>query len=678
MTDSYHPFADSYLSKAHLNRTLFAKDSPSYFRNNSSTKAFRSFLNCTVQKNESTIPSDSISYGEERNYRSLKAETFKVLNESKDLASIDKSSFLGVERNNSMTPINDVNAEFKENRTNSFVGDKVIFKRPNNANRPQGGLFLLMANGGAPRGKTGSPKIKKDLLIKANEDEGPRIRKNGSKDRGLKDFRMIYGRQNTSHSKNSDSSLNLKRQLTDSSKLKEAPSNMSKGIETEQKKLDARLCLGDSLDFSNASDSPKNIKIQRKVVTMETEADEKKKAPVHEIYSELLRKHLKGNADTEKQAPVGGRKLINSRPQTCKNSFFTKKDIRNILSPKTEQVTLAQKPRDASPSPNHDKKSINTLTKVTSTRAAVPKILLDGPEIAVTDSKLQKADFLQRPTTAALFNQNNVARPKNNPVHSANNFKFERVLGQGAYAVVKLAHDKVRDDKVAVKIYDKSMLSDPRKMKNVRREISILKEMNHPNVIKLLDSFETPRQIYVVMEFVGKASLHSFLRSLGPKKLEEAEIKRIFKQISQSISYCHQKNIVHRDIKLENILMDDNNNIKIIDFGFSICVGADKKLNFFCGTPSYMAPEIVTKTPYKGHPTDIWALGVILYILLCGHFPFRGADDRELFERIRKAKLEFPPHVSDQAKSFVQKIMKVNADDRPKIEQILQDRWLNT
>lgn len=126
------------------------------------------------------------------------------------------------------------------------------------------------------------------------------------------------------------------------------------------------------------------------------------------------------------------------------------------------------------------------------------------------------------------------------------------------------------------------------------------------------------------MEYIGKQSLHGFLKNKASKRLEENETKKIYSQICQGISYCHAKNIVHRDLKLENILIDENKLVKIIDFGFSIAIAPDKTLNIFCGTPSYMAPEIVSKKNYKGHATDIWALGILLFTLLCGHFPFRG------------------------------------------------------
>lgn len=126
------------------------------------------------------------------------------------------------------------------------------------------------------------------------------------------------------------------------------------------------------------------------------------------------------------------------------------------------------------------------------------------------------------------------------------------------------------------------------------------------------------------MEYVGNISLHSYLKSKTTRRLDELEAKKVFRQLCHGVNYCHNRNVLHRDIKLENILLDENLNVKIIDFGFSICIPPEKTLAIFCGTPSYMSPEIVTKCQYKGGPSDVWALGVVLYALLCGRFPFRG------------------------------------------------------
>ena len=185
------------------------------------------------------------------------------------------------------------------------------------------------------------------------------------------------------------------------------------------------------------------------------------------------------------------------------------------------------------------------------------------------------------------------------------------------------------------------------------------------------------------MEYVGKNSLHTFLKSKTNRQLSEQEARSIFTQICSGVSYCHAKHIVHRDIKLENILLDDYNNVKIIDFGFSITIDPEKKLNVFCGTPSYMAPEIVAKLYYRGNAADVWALGVCLYAMVCGRFPFRGFssnnsfhnfqkgfDEKDLYSKIKKGKFDFPSHLNPDAKALLERILKINPSDRPTVDQV--------
>ena len=143
----------------------------------------------------------------------------------------------------------------------------------------------------------------------------------------------------------------------------------------------------------------------------------------------------------------------------------------------------------------------------------------------------------------------------------------------------------------------------------------------------------------------------------------------MFYQMLKSVEYCHRENIIHRDIKLENLLLDENSKLKIIDFGFSTCIPNDKKIKIFCGTPSYMAPEIVMKTEYCGPPADIWAMGVLLFTILSGQFPYRGATDEELYDKICRADYHLPREVKDSlspaAKDLISKLFSLTAEDRP-------------
>jgi tRNA A-37 threonylcarbamoyl transferase component Bud32 len=254
-------------------------------------------------------------------------------------------------------------------------------------------------------------------------------------------------------------------------------------------------------------------------------------------------------------------------------------------------------------------------------------------------------------------------------------YNITKNLGQGSYAVVKLATHKKSNVRVAIKVYEKVKLLDIDKMKNVKTEIQNLKELDHPNIIKLFKTIHTVKQIYLIMEYMGSSSLYDYTCFKNKFRVPEEECRDIFKKICSSIKYCHSKNVIHRDIKMENILINKNNIVKLIDFGFSIVCAADEKLSMFCGTPSYMAPEIVGKKPYLGKPADVWALGILLYKLLTGQFPFKGKTDKELFSCIRSGRYDSPNFLSQEVKSLIRSMLKVRALERIKAEQLIQHPW---
>jgi serine/threonine protein kinase len=166
------------------------------------------------------------------------------------------------------------------------------------------------------------------------------------------------------------------------------------------------------------------------------------------------------------------------------------------------------------------------------------------------------------------------------------------------------------------------------KRKAAQREITVLKRLESPCVIKLHDLIDTPKQIFIVTDYIKGISLQQYSKSLPNRVVREITARRIFKQVAEGVAYLHQQNIVHRDIKLDNILVEESTRmVKLIDFGFSVVVAGGQRLKVFCGTPSYMSPEIVRKNEYDGKPVDVWALGVLLFVLLTGTFPFRGVSE---------------------------------------------------
>ena len=219
--------------------------------------------------------------------------------------------------------------------------------------------------------------------------------------------------------------------------------------------------------------------------------------------------------------------------------------------------------------------------------------------------------------------------PKNQG--NEDDYEFRGSLGQGAYAVVRKALNKRTGNLVAIKTYEKQRMLDIRKKRNLISEVKILRSVDHPNIVKLLEVIETDSQVHLVMEYVSGCSLGAFLKHKPSRKIEDAELKNTFNQILSAVQYCHSKNISHRDLKLDNIIITCNKTVKLIDFGFSTM---NLRSGDRCGTPRYMAPEIFQNKAYESLPADVWALGVILYKIANGFYPFKGSSKRDLYNKI--------------------------------------------
>jgi len=231
--------------------------------------------------------------------------------------------------------------------------------------------------------------------------------------------------------------------------------------------------------------------------------------------------------------------------------------------------------------------------------------------------------------------------------------------------------------KVAVKIYEKHKLLDAQRRKSVQCEIRLMERLRHPNIVAFHDALDTAKHIYIVMEYLGGGSLYHLLKRRPSRHLDDNVAKRVFFQICHGIKYLHDRHVVHRDIKLENLLLNDWGTVKIIDFGFSTVVPPGKRLRVFCGTPSYMAPEIVARREYSGFGADIWAMGVLLHALLCGCFPFRGANDRDLYRKILRGVFHLPESVSPGPKTLLTKVLTVDMASRPTVNDVLKDNWFS-
>jgi calcium/calmodulin-dependent protein kinase I len=244
--------------------------------------------------------------------------------------------------------------------------------------------------------------------------------------------------------------------------------------------------------------------------------------------------------------------------------------------------------------------------------------------------------------------------------------------------VVRLAKNASTGQDVAIKCITRKDLS-PEDEQSIRSEINIMKALDHPNIVKFVDSFEEEKFFYVVLEFLPGGEL--FDRLVQKTFYTEKEARDTVRVICEGIKYCHDRGIVHRDLKPENLLMasvDDDANVKIADFGFATrAVGAS--LTVACGTPGYVAPELVSNKPY-GKAVDMWAIGVITYCLLGGYPPFDAETDKLLFRKIRKGEYEFHPqfwnHISSEGKAFIASLLQLDPEVRATADDALAHPWV--
>nr|XP_043902641.1 MAP/microtubule affinity-regulating kinase 3a isoform X12 [Solea senegalensis] len=262
------------------------------------------------------------------------------------------------------------------------------------------------------------------------------------------------------------------------------------------------------------------------------------------------------------------------------------------------------------------------------------------------------------------------------------NYRLLKTIGKGNFAKVKLARHILTGREVAIKIIDKTQLN-PNSLQKLFREVRIMKILNHPNIVKLFEVIETERTLYLVMEYASGGEVFDYLVAHGRMKEKEARAK--FRQIVSAVQYCHQKHIVHRDLKAENLLLDADMNIKIADFGFSNEFTMGNKLDTFCGSPPYAAPELFQGKKYDGPEVDVWSLGVILYTLVSGSLPFDGQNLKELRERVLRGKYRIPFYMSTDCENLLKRFLVLNPSKRGTLEvredaenQIMRDRWINT
>ncbi|XP_060222311.1 sperm motility kinase X-like [Meriones unguiculatus] len=244
-------------------------------------------------------------------------------------------------------------------------------------------------------------------------------------------------------------------------------------------------------------------------------------------------------------------------------------------------------------------------------------------------------------------------------------YKMMRTLGHGHFSEVKMVFHVPTVTCVAVKI-----LRDKKYNAIFNNEISIMKSLNHPNIVRLFHVLETAETTYLVMEHAS-ASEGELLRHIlerGP--LEEIEAQRIFTQIARAVDYCHDNRVVHRDIKATNILLDCRGNSKLIDFSLAVKVTPGQKLRGFCGTGPYCAPELFAQHEYEAYPVDVWCLGILLFLMVSGRYPFQASSFAGMKNKVTSGNLQIPHQVSINFSNVIIDLLRINPGRRPTIYSI--------
>ena len=263
------------------------------------------------------------------------------------------------------------------------------------------------------------------------------------------------------------------------------------------------------------------------------------------------------------------------------------------------------------------------------------------------------------------------------PEPKITDFEFIKELGTGSFGRVFLASHKKTKVKYAIKSIDKKNKSNIEEKPYFRREIEIMYRINHPNVVKLYGHFEDNNFCYFIMEYVPNGNVYSLIPKHGKKKQSNQLIASIVKDITSATYYLHHMNppIIHRDIKPENVLIDENSKAILTDFGWSNYLNDSDKRRTVCGTPIYLAPEMINKLGHDGR-IDIWCIGVLLFELVTGRVPFLGNDIHTLKNNIRLMNISWPSDINYEAKDLISKILKYNPNDRLTITEILNHSFI--
>ncbi|KAK4436459.1 CBL-interacting protein kinase [Sesamum alatum] len=254
-------------------------------------------------------------------------------------------------------------------------------------------------------------------------------------------------------------------------------------------------------------------------------------------------------------------------------------------------------------------------------------------------------------------------------------YEVGRLLGKGTFAKVYYGRNLQTGESVAIKVIDKEKVLKVGLINQTKREIAVMRLIKHQNVMQLYEVMATKTKIYFVIEFAKGGELFNKVKK---GKLKESTARKYFQQLISAVSFCHNRGVYHRDLKPENLLLDENGTLKVSDFGLSALSDSKRQdglLHTTCGTPAYVAPEVIGRKGYDGAKADIWSCGVILFVLLSGYLPFHDPNLIEMYRKISRAEYKCPPSFPPQVRRLLSRILDPNPQTRISIEEIMENPW---
>lgn len=254
-------------------------------------------------------------------------------------------------------------------------------------------------------------------------------------------------------------------------------------------------------------------------------------------------------------------------------------------------------------------------------------------------------------------------------------FEVGRLLGHGTFAKVYHARNVQTNESVAIKVIDKEKILKVGLMAQIKREISILRRVRHPNIVQLFEVMATKSKIFFVMELVRGGELFN---KVAKGRLQEETARKYFQQLISAVGFCHSRGVFHRDLKPENLLLDENGDLKVSDFGLSAVsdqIRQDGLFHTFCGTPAYVAPEVLARKGYDASKVDIWSCGVILFVLMAGYLPFHDQNIMAMYKKIYKGEFRCPRWFSPALTRLLTRVLDTNPETRITIPDIMESKW---